>query len=69
MLFEILVLIFTCWNAIDRPMEAHMPITKALHRDGITFFVVSSFDQHLVAAHLMHFLCFVYSLTCIFKQR
>ena len=42
MLFEILVLLSMIVNALDRPQQAEMPLTRALYRDGITYFAVSS---------------------------
>jgi len=39
MLFELMVLIATCFNAVDRPTAASMSMQKALQRDGIIFFV------------------------------
>ncbi|EIN12104.1 hypothetical protein PUNSTDRAFT_142246 [Punctularia strigosozonata HHB-11173 SS5] len=39
MLFELLVLTSTCLNAWSRPRSAHEPLVRALHRDGITYFV------------------------------
>ncbi|CAL1708226.1 unnamed protein product [Somion occarium] len=39
MLYEILVLFSTVLNALDRPRGAQLPITKALYRDGIIYFV------------------------------
>ena len=41
MLFELFVLISTALNALDRPTSAQTPLTKALHSDGILYFVVS----------------------------
>ncbi|KAI5115002.1 hypothetical protein M0805_005178 [Coniferiporia weirii] len=41
MLFEILVLIFVCWNAFDRPRSSDTPLTRSLARDGMGFFSVS----------------------------
>ncbi|GLB37230.1 hypothetical protein LshimejAT787_0402810 [Lyophyllum shimeji] len=38
-LFEILVLTSTAWNAISRPRDARFPLVRALHRDGLTFFM------------------------------
>ncbi|KIP11517.1 hypothetical protein PHLGIDRAFT_454225 [Phlebiopsis gigantea 11061_1 CR5-6] len=38
MLFEVLVLVSTIVNALDRPQQAEMPLTRALHRDGIIYF-------------------------------
>jgi hypothetical protein len=38
MVFEIVVLTATCWNAIDRPRAAQQPLTHALLRDGILYF-------------------------------
>ncbi|KAF5386257.1 hypothetical protein D9615_002432 [Tricholomella constricta] len=38
-LFEIFVLTSTAWNAFSRPRDAQLPLTRALHRDGLTFFV------------------------------
>ncbi|KAF8070273.1 hypothetical protein FPV67DRAFT_1008890 [Lyophyllum atratum] len=38
-LFEILVLTSTAWNAISRPRNAQLPLVRALHRDGLTFFM------------------------------
>jgi hypothetical protein len=40
LVFELLVLGATCWNAVDRPRSAHMGLGRALQRDGIAFFVV-----------------------------
>lgn len=40
MLFEVLVLVSTVLNALDRPSQAELPITRSLHRDGITYFFV-----------------------------
>lgn len=40
MIFELLVLAAVSWNVFDRPREAHLPLRRALHRDGITFFAV-----------------------------
>jgi hypothetical protein len=40
MLFELLVLGSVCWNAIDRPTTANVPLVHALRRDGIIFFMV-----------------------------
>ncbi|EPT04973.1 hypothetical protein FOMPIDRAFT_46296 [Fomitopsis schrenkii] len=39
MLFELFVLVSTAWNALDRPTSAQTPLTKALHSDGILYFV------------------------------
>ncbi|KAK7685324.1 hypothetical protein QCA50_011688 [Cerrena zonata] len=39
MLFEILVLVLTILNALDRPRGAQLPVVKALYRDGIIYFV------------------------------
>jgi hypothetical protein len=38
--FELLVLAMTCWNAVDRPREAAMPLPRVLRKDGIIFFIV-----------------------------
>ncbi|THG95488.1 hypothetical protein EW145_g7948 [Phellinidium pouzarii] len=38
MVFEVLVLIFVCWNAFDRPRSVLTPLTRSLARDGIGFF-------------------------------
>ena len=40
MVFEVLVLASTVINALDRPTTAETPLTRALHRDGITYFFV-----------------------------
>jgi hypothetical protein len=40
--FELLVLAMTCWNAVDRPREADMPLPRVLRKDGIIFFIVCS---------------------------
>lgn len=40
MLFEVLVLFSAVLNALDRPSQAELPITRSLHRDGITYFFV-----------------------------
>jgi len=47
MIFEVLVLIATCWNALDRPTDGNMALIKSLQRDGIVFFLVSVYS-HLV---------------------
>lgn len=39
MLFEVLVLLLTSWNAFDRPRMASLRLASALHRDGMTFFM------------------------------
>lgn len=41
MLFEVLVIISILLNALDRPHHADIPLTKALYRDGIIYFIVS----------------------------
>jgi hypothetical protein len=41
LIFELTVLVATAWNVFDRPREAHESLTRALHKDGITFFLVS----------------------------
>lgn len=38
--FEILVLVSTVWNALDRPRGAGQRFIKALYRDGITYLFV-----------------------------
>ncbi|THH00148.1 hypothetical protein EW026_g2346 [Hermanssonia centrifuga] len=44
LLFELLVLLSTLLNALDRPQQSNLPLTKALYRDGISyFFAVTSF--------------------------
>lgn len=43
MLFELLVLAATGWNFFARPRTANLKITRALHKDGISFFVVCLF--------------------------
>lgn len=43
MLFEFLVLAATGWNFFARPRIANLKITRALHKDGISFFVVFLF--------------------------
>jgi hypothetical protein len=48
LVFELLVLGATCWNAIDRPRSGDMPLRHVLHRDGITFFLVGSESELLV---------------------
>lgn len=40
MAFEVLVLLLTIWNIFDRPRMANLRVASALHRDGITFFMV-----------------------------
>jgi len=39
MIFEVLVLVSTSINALDRPRVAQLPITKALRGDGILYFL------------------------------
>jgi hypothetical protein len=48
MLFEVLVLLLTLWNVFDRPRMASLRLASALHRDGITFFMVRSPCYHEV---------------------
>jgi hypothetical protein len=38
--FELLVLAMTCWNAVDRPRVADLPLRRVLQKDGINFFLV-----------------------------
>jgi hypothetical protein len=40
MIFEVIVMIATWWNALSVPREANLPLRTALHRDGVTFFMV-----------------------------
>ena len=40
MLFEVFVLGSTALNALDRPRTVQLPIIKALHSDGLGFFLV-----------------------------
>ena len=40
MLFEVIVLVVTTLNALDRPHQAALPIAKVLYRDGISYFLV-----------------------------
>jgi len=37
--FRDLVLIATCWNALDRPTDCNFALIKSLQRDGIVFFL------------------------------
>jgi len=37
MVFEVLVLICFCWNAIDRPRGKDTALTRVLYRDGLVF--------------------------------
>ncbi|EMD30963.1 hypothetical protein CERSUDRAFT_127678, partial [Gelatoporia subvermispora B] len=39
MLFELLVLVSMVLNALDRPRAVHQQLTRALHRDGISYFL------------------------------
>jgi len=39
MIVEVFVIVATGMNALDRPRDSHTPLTKALHRDGILFFL------------------------------
>lgn len=41
MLYEIIVLIMACLNALQRPRDIRTPLTKVFHSDGILFFLVS----------------------------
>jgi hypothetical protein len=44
MLFEVVVLISTIWNAIDRPTHGSIPLMRSLRRDGIVYFLsISAF--------------------------
>jgi hypothetical protein len=51
LLFELLALIMISVNALDRPRQAHEPLTKSLSQDGVTFFAVSH-SNHIVFAKL-----------------
>ena len=42
MLFEVLVLVSTILNALDRPHQAQLAVAKTLYRDGIAYFFVST---------------------------
>lgn len=50
MLFEILVLLMTSLNALDKPRSAQIPLHRTLHRDGIGYFLVSEECRF----HLLH---------------
>lgn len=41
MTFEILVVVSTSWNFFDRPRVVEAHLARALHQDGISFFLVS----------------------------
>ena len=41
-LFDIFLLIFTCWNALDRPRHMGTAVIKQLYLDGAVYFVVRS---------------------------
>ena len=45
MLFEVFVLGSTALNALDRPRTVQLPIIKALHSDGLGFFLVCLHPQ------------------------
>ncbi|TFK49992.1 hypothetical protein OE88DRAFT_1681978 [Heliocybe sulcata] len=38
-IFEVMVFITVCWNAIDRPMSVNNPLGQALVRDGFGYFI------------------------------
>lgn len=50
MLFEIIVLVSTILNALDRPSQSELPLTRALYRDGITYFLVCVFLEINISA-------------------
>jgi len=41
-IFEVLVFVFTVWNAFDRPRHANETLTRALYVDGLLYFVTLS---------------------------
>lgn len=71
MLFEIIVLASVCWNVFDRPRGSHTRLTKVLHRDGITFFMVCcsvTLRGKIVLIHVLNRLlqvCFTSVLACL----
>jgi hypothetical protein len=40
MVFEVVIFVATCLNAIDRPRDANTPLVKMLRRDGIMYFAL-----------------------------
>jgi len=38
--FELMVFIMTCWNALDRPLPQHAKMARVMYRDGSTYFFV-----------------------------
>jgi len=40
MVFDVLVLSLTSWNACSRPRRKSTPLAQALHRDGIIYFMI-----------------------------
>ncbi|OAX39839.1 hypothetical protein K503DRAFT_865114 [Rhizopogon vinicolor AM-OR11-026] len=38
--FELMVFIMTCWNALDQPLPQHAKMARVMYRDGSTYFFV-----------------------------
>lgn len=64
MVFEIIVLVATLLNALSVPRQANMPLRNALHRDGITFFMVCLFPRHHEILPAYH----MYGRPCHFSE-
>jgi hypothetical protein len=77
MVFEILVLISTCWTVFARPRISDMHFVKALHQDGIVFFVSLTILRALNATFaafgkpslVMLAIFFVWSMTTLVLSR
>jgi len=77
MLFELLVLISTCWNVFDRPRISELHFVKALHQDGIMFFasltILRALNASLAAFHkaslVMLAIFFVWAMTTLVLSR
>ncbi|TFK75301.1 hypothetical protein BDN72DRAFT_832163 [Pluteus cervinus] len=39
LVFEVVVLLSTFWNAVSKPRDAQLPLARALHRDGMLVFL------------------------------
>jgi len=65
-LFEVMVFVTVCWNALDRPRERHTDVSRILYRDGFIYFItltslrVINFTLALVAPLSLIFLSVIF---------
>jgi hypothetical protein len=46
--FEVILTAVLCWNSVDRPRAANVPLRRALAKDGVVFFVVRTLKPSYV---------------------